>query len=174
MLKAIKYCHSGDLIHRDLKPSNILINAECQIKVADFGLARSVASHSKSSPQINTEYIATRWYRAPEIVLGSNKYQKPVDMWSIGCILGEMVNGKAIFPGTSTLNQVERILELLGKPKAIDILSMESSLAGNIISSIILKKHKTWQGFFPKASPEALDLIKKCLVFNPQNRLTAD
>jgi len=80
-------------------------------------------------------------------------------MWSIGCILGEMVNGKAIFPGTSTLNQVERILELLGKPKALDVLSMESSLAGNIISSIVLKKHKNFQMFFPKASPQALDLI---------------
>ena len=68
-----------------------------------------------------SDYVVTRWYRAPEIVLGSNKYQKPVDMWSIGCILGEMVNGKAIFPGTSTLNQVERILELLGKPKPQDI-----------------------------------------------------
>ena len=70
----MKYCHSGELIHRDLKPSNILINSECLIKVADFGLARSVASNTKGSPQINTEYIATRWYRAPEIVLGSNKY----------------------------------------------------------------------------------------------------
>jgi mitogen-activated protein kinase 15 len=95
-------------------------------------------------------------------------------MWSIGCILGEMVNGKAIFPGTRTLIQVERILELLGKPKALDILSMESSLAGNIIGSIILKKHKNFKTFFPKASPNALDLIKKLLSFNPQNRLTAD
>ena len=95
-------------------------------------------------------------------------------MWSIGCILGEMVNGKAIFPGTSTLNQVERILELLGKPKALDILSMESSLAGNIIGSIVLKKHKNFKTFFPKASPNALDLIKKLLAFNPQNRLTAE
>ena len=71
LLKAIKYCHSGNLIHRDLKPSNILINSECQIKVADFGLARLLGQSKKSHPQINTEYIATRWYRAPEIVLGS-------------------------------------------------------------------------------------------------------
>jgi len=74
-----------------------------------------------------------------------------------------MINGKAIFPGTSTLNQVERILELLGKPKALDILSMESSLAPNIISSIIIKKNRNFKTFFPKATPDALDLIKKCL-----------
>ena len=64
-----------------------------------------------------TEYVATRWYRAPEILLGSTKYSKAVDMWSVGCIIGELIVGKAIFPGTSTLNQIERVLELLGRPK---------------------------------------------------------
>ncbi len=64
-----------------------------------------------------TEYVATRWYRAPEILLGSQKYSKAVDMWSVGCILGELVNKKAIFPGTSTLNTIEKVMELLGKPK---------------------------------------------------------
>jgi len=107
-------------------------------------------------------------------VLGSNKYQKPVDMWSVGCILGEMINGKAIFPGTSTLNQVERILELLGHPKPLDILSMNSSLAPNIISSIVLKKNRTFKTFFPKASHDAIDLLRKLLEFNPSKRLTAD
>ena len=104
ILKAIKYIHSGNLIHRDLKPSNILINSECLIKIADFGLARSVASGRKRLLEIHTEYIATRWYRAPEIVLGSTKYQKPVDMWSVGCIIGEMIIGKPVFPGSSTVN----------------------------------------------------------------------
>jgi mitogen-activated protein kinase 15 len=112
----MKYIHSGDLIHRDLKPSNILLDSECLVKVADFGLARSVASCNISGEPILTEYVATRWYRAPEILLGSSKYSKAVDMWSVGCILAEMFLGKPVFPGNSTLNQVERILELLGKP----------------------------------------------------------
>lgn len=116
ILKAIKYMHSGGLIHRDLKPSNILLDSECLAKVADFGLARSVASADKNEDTILTEYVATRWYRAPEILLGSSKYTRAVDMWSVGCILGEMFVGKAIFPGNSTLNQIERVLELLGKP----------------------------------------------------------
>ncbi len=117
LLKGMKYMHSGELIHRDLKPSNILLDSECLVKLADFGLARSIASVNQSvSEPIMTEYVATRWYRAPEILLGSSKYTKAVDMWSIGCILGELYAGKAIFSGNSTLNQVEKIIELLGKP----------------------------------------------------------
>lgn len=115
ILKALKYVHSAELIHRDLKPSNILLDAECNVKVADFGLARSLQENS-DDPAVLTEYVATRWYRAPEILLGSQCYTKAVDMWSVGCILGEMINGKAIFPGTSTLNQIERVLEVIGKP----------------------------------------------------------
>jgi mitogen-activated protein kinase 15 len=82
-----------------------LLNSECLAKVADFGLARSVAfQEDEGSLPVLTEYVATRWYRAPEILLGSTKYSKAVDMWSVGCILGELIIGKAVFPGTSTLN----------------------------------------------------------------------
>lgn len=116
MLKSLKYIHSTELIHRDLKPSNILVNSECHIKVADFGLARSLISKCEDANIKLTDYVATRWYRAPEILLGSTKYSKAVDMWSVGCILGELIVGKPIFPGTSTLNQIERVLELTGKP----------------------------------------------------------
>ena len=109
--------HSGQLIHRDLKPSNILINSNCLIKLADFGLARTV-SHNEDDDSVKTEYVATRWYRAPEILLGSTKYDKAVDMWSIGCILGELILGKVVFPGKSTINQIEKILEISGQPNS--------------------------------------------------------
>lgn len=124
LLKALKYMHSGELIHRDLKPSNLLLNSECHAKVADFGLARSISCPKEIAEQVLTEYVATRWYRAPEILLGSTKYSKAVDMWSVGCILGELINGKSIFPGNSTLNQIEKILELIGRPSQKDIESI--------------------------------------------------
>ena len=108
--------HSAELLHRDLKPANILLNSDCLVKVADFGLVRSVAQKDDSTTPVLTEYVATRWYRAPEILLGSHTYTKGVDMWSLGCILGEILMGKPIFPGTSTLNQLDRILSFTGRP----------------------------------------------------------
>nr|AAS55115.1 mitogen activated protein kinase 4 [Tetrahymena thermophila] len=174
ILKAMKYIHSGELIHRDLKPSNILLNSECLVKLADFGLARSVAVTDDDDNPVRTEYVATRWYRAPEILLGSTKYAKAVDMWSIGCIVGELITNRAIFPGNSTLNQIEKVLELTGKPTQEDIESLESQLAWNIISSINVQKKKTFHQMFPGASEEAIDLIKKLLCFNPKNRLTVE
>jgi mitogen-activated protein kinase 15 len=122
------------------------------MKLADFGLARSVAFNEEDGctstiylgAPVLTEYVATRWYRAPEILLGSTKYTKAVDLWSVGCIMGELVVGKAIFPGNSTLNQIERILELLGKPKDEDIKALESNLAENILQSIEIQKKKSF------------------------------
>lgn len=173
LLKALKYMHSGELIHRDLKPSNLLLNSECQAKVADFGLARSINCPKEIGEQVLTEYVATRWYRAPEILLGSTKYSKAVDMWSVGCILGELINGKSIFPGNSTLNQIEKILELVGRPSQKDIESIDSPLATNIISSTNIPKKKTFLSMFPTASEDALDLLKHLLVFNPNQRFSA-
>eukprot|EP01017_Pseudomicrothorax_dubius_P012512 TRINITY_DN1522_c0_g1_i4.p1 TRINITY_DN1522_c0_g1~~TRINITY_DN1522_c0_g1_i4.p1 ORF type:complete len:484 (-),score=114.65 TRINITY_DN1522_c0_g1_i4:146-1597(-) len=174
-LKALKFIHTGELIHRDLKPSNILLNSECLVKLADFGLARSLAaSEDEEIVPILTEYVATRWYRAPEILLGSTKYTKAVDMWSVGCILGEMLFGRAIFPGTSTLNQIERVLELTGKPKPEDIESLNSSLANNILSSINLTKKRTYASFFPNATEDEIDFIRRCLIFNPSQRMTVE
>jgi len=174
LLKSLKYLHSADIIHRDLKPSNILINSDCHIKVADFGLARSVASTGDDTNIKLTDYVATRWYRAPEILLGSTKYSKAVDMWSVGCILGELIVGKAMFQGTSTLNQIEKVLELIGKPKPEDIESIESPHAATILSSINISKKRSFHNFFPNASETALDFLRRLLVFNPNHRLTIE
>jgi len=124
--------HSAQLLHRDLKPSNLLLNSECHVKVADFGLARSLDTKGVGEPVL-TDYVATRWYRAPEILLGSNKYTKGVDMWSMGCILAELILGKPFFPGTSTLNQLDRVLEVTGRPTTSDIESINSPLASTML-----------------------------------------
>ncbi|KAI6075504.1 Mitogen-activated protein kinase 15 isoform X1 [Aix galericulata] len=135
LLKATKFIHSGNVIHRDQKPSNILLDADCFVKLCDFGLARSLChmNEDQGNPAL-TEYVATRWYRAPEILLSSRSYTKGVDMWSIGCILGELLLGKPLFPGTSTVNQIEQILRVIPAPSQEDILAMQSDYRASVIS----------------------------------------
>ena len=173
-LKALKFIHSSDIIHRDLKPSNIFIDSECHIKVGDFGLARSVANTKDGSSPVLTDYVATRWYRAPEILLGSTKYSKAVDIWSLGCIFAELLTGKPLFPGTSTLNQLNKVLEVTGKPNSEDIESIQSNLASTMLESMPAIKTKSFKSLFPNASPKALDLLQKMLQFNPNKRISVE
>ena len=112
-LKALKFIHSADIIHRDLKPSNIFINSDCHVKLGDFGLARTL--NSRKTGMI-TDYVATRWYRAPEMLLGSTNYGKPIDMWSVGCILFELVVGVPLLPGKSTKDMICMVFEVTGFP----------------------------------------------------------
>jgi mitogen-activated protein kinase 15 len=106
LVKGIQYLHEANIIHRDLKPSNLLINSDCSLKICDLGLARTIETRDNGEEQIFTEEVATRWYRAPEVLLGSQSYGRAADIWSIGCILAEILIGKPFFPGNSTLNQL--------------------------------------------------------------------
>ncbi len=132
------------------------------MKVADFGLARSLDKKADQQPLL-TDYVATRWYRAPEILLGSNKYTKGVDMWSMGCILAELLLGKPVFPGTSTLNQLDRVMEITGRPSPEDIEAINSPLAQTMLESLPASKSKRLRDVFPAASDDALDLLKSLL-----------
>eukprot|EP01025_Chloroclados_australasicus_P049170 TRINITY_DN5590_c0_g1_i7.p2 TRINITY_DN5590_c0_g1~~TRINITY_DN5590_c0_g1_i7.p2 ORF type:complete len:436 (-),score=36.31 TRINITY_DN5590_c0_g1_i7:3928-5235(-) len=178
LFKALKYMHSAQLLHRDIKPSNLLLNSECLVKLADFGLARSVAQlqqlqdHERSF--VLTDYVATRWYRAPEILLGSQDYTFGVDMWSCGCILGELLLGRPLFPGTSTMNQLDRIMEITGKPSMADVDKIKSQFAVTMLDSIVSQGQKPLHHIFPNAPPDAVDLMRKLLQFNPEDRLSAE
>eukprot|EP00672_Neobodo_designis_P012740 CAMPEP_0174881118 /NCGR_PEP_ID=MMETSP1114-20130205/84098_1 /TAXON_ID=312471 /ORGANISM="Neobodo designis, Strain CCAP 1951/1" /LENGTH=415 /DNA_ID=CAMNT_0016116511 /DNA_START=692 /DNA_END=1935 /DNA_ORIENTATION=- len=176
LLKTLKYLHSAEILHRDMKPSNLLLNSDCLMKVADFGLARSIATlaQEQTSKPVLTDYIATRWYRAPEILLGSTKYTKGVDMWSVGCILGELMLEKPIFPGHSTMNQLERITAVCGKPSREDIAAMASNYAEQMLEHAGRVAPKSLSDLCPKATPDALDLMRGLLQINPHKRLTAD
>ncbi|XP_073944879.1 mitogen-activated protein kinase 15-like [Choristoneura fumiferana] len=180
MLKATKYIHSGNVIHRDQKPSNVLIDSACRVKLADFGLARSVSSmysggEDGADPCL-TDYVATRWYRAPEILIASKNYTKGIDMWSLGCILGEMLTGKPLFPGTSTVNQVERIMAALPRPSAEDIAAVCSGYGSALIREQASSGSSgaTLTNLLACAPRDAADLVQRLLVFNPARRLSAE
>ncbi|XP_034174195.1 mitogen-activated protein kinase 15 isoform X1 [Osmia lignaria lignaria] len=178
LFKAIKYIHSGNVIHRDLKPSNVLLNAQCHCKIADFGLARSVTQigegdgETASDPTL-TDYVATRWYRAPEILVASRRYTKGIDMWSLGCILGEMLLGKPLFPGSSTINQVERIMATLPPPTKEDLISVCAGYGTNLLEKTPYGPRRSLKDLLPDVPKEALNLISNLIVFNPNHRLTA-
>mmetsp|Transcript_88936 Transcript_88936/g.176939 ORF Transcript_88936/g.176939 Transcript_88936/m.176939 type:complete len:464 (+) Transcript_88936:95-1486(+) len=174
LLKSIKYMHSGQMLHRDIKPSNLLLNSDCQVKVCDFGLARSVVQQNDNAQNpVLTDYVATRWYRAPEILLGSTSYTKGVDLWSVGCILGELLSGKPIFPGTSTMNQLDRIMEVTGRPSPEDIEAIKSPFAATMLESLPVSRPRPLNEMFPSATQEALDLLRICMQFNPNKRPSA-
>uniref|UniRef100_A0A8C1GGC1 Mitogen-activated protein kinase 15 n=1 Tax=Cyprinus carpio TaxID=7962 RepID=A0A8C1GGC1_CYPCA len=176
LLKATKYLHSGNVIHRDQKPSNILLDSDCFVKLCDFGLARSLYQIQEDAvnPAL-TEYVATRWYRAPEILLGSSRYTKGVDMWSIGCILGEMLLGKPLFPGTSTINQIEKIMSAIPHPSTEDVLAIRSEYGASVIQRMLLRPQVPIDEILPASvPPDALDLVQRLLAFNPDKRLSAE
>jgi mitogen-activated protein kinase 15 len=159
-----------------LKPSNLLINSDCRVKLGDFGLARSlIQTSSEEEPDlILTDYVATRWYRAPEMILGSRNYTKSIDMWSCGCILVELLSGKPLFPGSSLVNQLYRILEVVGKIGNDDFESIDSAFGKHLYCNIRPTKTKKLAEFIPNASKEATDLVLKLLRFNPKKRITVE
>ena len=110
-LQGIAGCHKNGFMHRDLKPENLLINDQGAVKLADFGLAREI----RSRPPL-TEYVSTRWYRAPELLIGSTSYNSPVDIFAMGCILAEMYLFRPLFPGNSEADQLMKICSTLGTP----------------------------------------------------------
>ena len=173
-LRALKYIHSANVLHRDLKPSNLLLNANCDLKVCDFGLAREVNMDKDNNNGFMTEYVATRWYRAPEIMLTFKEYTKAIDVWSVGCILAEMISGKPLFPGRDYHNQLQLILDVLGTPTMDDYCGIKSRRARDYIRSLPFKKKISFQSMFPGANDFAIDLLEKMLTFNPKNRISIE
>lgn len=110
LIKALDFCHRHNVIHRDIKPENLLINNNGILKLCDFGFARFTAQKGESL----TDYVATRWYRAPELILGDQNYGKPIDLWAVACIMGELIDGQPLFPGENEIDQLYQIQKVLG------------------------------------------------------------
>ncbi|KAK9898530.1 mitogen-activated protein kinase [Cystobasidium minutum MCA 4210] len=175
VLRALKAIHSADVVHRDLKPSNLLLNANCDLKVCDFGLARSIRTAEPGGDTgFMTEYVATRWYRAPEIMLTFKQYTKAIDIWSVGCILGEMLCGKPMFPGRDYHHQISLILDVLGTPTLEEFYAINSRRSRDYLRAMPFRKRKPLALLFPNASLEALDFLEKTLTFDPKKRMTVE
>ncbi|XP_068636382.1 mitogen-activated protein kinase 9-like [Aristolochia californica] len=174
LLRALKYIHTANVFHRDLKPKNILANADCKLKICDFGLAR-VSFNDAPSAIFWTDYVATRWYRAPELC-GSffSKYTPAIDVWSIGCIFAEMLTGKPLFPGKNVVHQLDLMTDLLGTPPPESIARIRNEKARRYLSSMRKKPPVPFSQKFPDVDPLALRLLERLLAFDPKDRPTAE
>ncbi|KAL1332290.1 hypothetical protein AAHE18_11G017200 [Arachis hypogaea] len=173
LLRALKYIHTANVYHRDLKPKNILANANCKLKICDFGLAR-VAFNDTPTTIFWTDYVATRWYRAPELC-GSfySKYTPAIDIWSIGCIFAEVLTGKPLFPGKNVVHQLDLMTDLLGTPSLDTISRVRNEKARRYLTSMRKKQPVPFAHKFPNADPLALRLLERLLAFDPKDRPTA-
>ncbi|THU46541.1 hypothetical protein C4D60_Mb09t06020 [Musa balbisiana] len=174
LLRALKYIHTANVYHRDLKPKNILANANCKLKICDFGLAR-VAFSDTPTTIFWTDYVATRWYRAPELC-GSffSKYTTAIDIWSIGCIFAEVLTGKPLFPGKNVVHQLDLMTDLLGTPSLDTISRVRNEKARKYLSNMRKKLSVPFSQKFPNADPLALKLLERLLAFDPKDRPTAE
>ena len=174
MFCGINHLHSAGIIHRDLKPSNIVVKSDCSLKILDFGLARTAGCAFTMTP-----YVVTRYYRAPEIILGMG-YSENVDVWSIGCIFGEMLRGTVMFTGSDHINQWNKVIELLGTPPQEFFDRLQPSVRmycthcpkqnGSSIEELFPDE------LFPVGNEQkifqARDLLSKMLVIDPLKRIT--
>ncbi|KAH9513049.1 hypothetical protein Btru_035695 [Bulinus truncatus] len=180
MLCGIKHLHSAGIIHRDLKPSNIVVKSDCTLKILDFGLARTAGTGFMMTP-----YVVTRYYRAPEVILGMG-YKANVDIWSVGCIMAELIRATVMFPGTDHIDQWNKIIEQLGTPSQEFMARLQTTVRNYVENR---PKHTGFNFeklfpdvLFPPDSAEhpglratvARDLLSKMLVIDPDKRISVD
>ena len=175
VLRGCKFVHSARILHRDIKPKNILISAKCEVKLCDFGLARLHFDGGAGQKTDNlTDYVATRWYRAPELLLGNESYDDKIDVWSIGCVLAEMLLRKPFLMGSDWKNQLFLILDLLGKPRPESIGFVENEKAREFLKNYDAKTASSLKQNFENVDPSdpVLDLLSRLLSFDPTERVT--
>lgn len=174
LLRGVNFLHSARVFHRDLNPNNILVNSDCQLRVCDFGLARAAFQRSDDN-RFWTDYVATRWYRAPELILAhSTNYSTAIDMWSVGCIFAEMLDrGKPLFPGGNTPHQFQLILNVTGKPTPEAIARIGDQRLTEYLAKLPNIPPTSLSALYRDASPGAIDLLGRLLAFDPDERITA-
>lgn len=168
VLKGLEYLHSNYIIYRDLKVSNLLMNDEGIVKIADFGLARFYGPPVKPS----TPQVVTLWYRAPEILLGAKTHDTAIDMWAMGCIVGELLLNRPLIPGKSEIQQIDKIVALLGTPSET-IWPGYSQLPALQDFSLRVQPYNTLKDLLSDITPLGLKLFNDLLMYDPAKRISA-
>ncbi|XP_059174504.1 cyclin-dependent kinase-like 4 isoform X2 [Physella acuta] len=168
VLKGTEFCHTHNIIHRDIKPENILVSKNGIVKICDFGFARTLAQPGETY----TDYVATRWYRSPELLVGDTKYGRAVDIWAIGCLLSEMLTGEPLFPGDSDIDQLYHIIRCFGNlpTRHKEVFHRNPLFLGMRLPEVrdVIPIEKK----FTHISDDALNFIKQCLQLDPDKRPT--
>ena len=169
LCKAIELCHNQEIIHRDIKPENLLISNDHLLKLCDFGFARPY-----NPSAVLTDYVATRWYRSPELLIDNVGYGKAVDIWAIGCIMGEILDGQPLFPGESEIDQLFCIQKIMGPliPAHREAFLKNQRFVGLKFPEI-LKPETLEKRYFGKIDKIGLNLLQRFLAMNPAERITA-
>ena len=171
LCRAINWCHEHDVVHRDIKPENLLINPDHSLKLCDFGFARTVTAKNRGDL---TDYVATRWYRAPELLLGDTGYGKSVDVWAIGCIMGELTDGQPLYPGESEIDQLYVIQKVMGPltPDQTEMFLRNPRFLG--LKFPDMSRPETLEKrYVGKLTKKALSFMKGLLSMDPSKRLRA-
>jgi serine/threonine protein kinase len=171
MCCGLHYIHSASILHRDMKPANCLVTTSCDLALCDFGLARYVDARDDVGGAM-TEYVVTRWFRPPELVL-TQMYTAAVDMWGLGCIFAQLLGRKPLFPGRDFKDQVEVICSIIGKPTEEQMAHIDSPRAREFVSKLPDVPPVSFKALFPDAPDDALHLLAGLLRFAPGERLTA-
>lgn len=178
ILRGVVYLHSAGVAHRDLKPANVLVNRDCTVKLCDFGLARGAVPSQGTGvgPETGvtklTEYVVTRYYRAPEVILMASDYGTSLDIWSVGCILAELIGRKPIFKGKDHLDQVDQIVKVLGAPSEADKAWLRPE-AVRWVAKYAGWPSKSWASVLPDVSVQAIGALNCMLRFDPCQRPSA-
>jgi len=178
LLNGLRHMHSAGIVHRDLKPANLVVDSQCRLKICDLGLSRHIAD-SLAVPEGEdakfTDYVVTRWYRAPELLMGSKRYSKKVDMWAAGCILGELMGRRPIFSGDDTSDMLVKICGRMGSPSVEDVHTLtDQEAARRFVLSIPPKSARSLSEILPDADPVGLQLMSHLLQWTPAARASVE